>query len=62
MELIKDYDRGIIYHPGKANVVAGALSRMSHVNQVVVKSIPFDLCDKVCCGTKEGSMFLTSRS
>ena len=32
LELIKDYDMRLHYHPGKANVVADALSRKSHVN------------------------------
>jgi hypothetical protein len=32
LELIKDYDLGINYHCGKANVVADALSRRSHVS------------------------------
>jgi hypothetical protein len=31
MELIKDYDCVIDYHPGKANVVANALSRKGKV-------------------------------
>jgi hypothetical protein len=36
LELIKDYDLGINYHPGQANVVADALSRRSHVSQHVM--------------------------
>jgi hypothetical protein len=32
LELIKDYNLGINYHPGKANVVVDALSRRSHVS------------------------------
>ena len=30
LELIKDYDLEVYYHPGKANVVTDALSRKSH--------------------------------
>jgi hypothetical protein len=44
LEVIKDYDLEINYHPGKANVVANALSQRSHANHLVVKSIPSDLC------------------
>jgi hypothetical protein len=46
LELIKDYDLGINYHPGKANVVADALSRRSHVSQLVVDSMPLELCEE----------------
>jgi hypothetical protein len=45
LELIKDYDLGINYYPRKANVVADALSRRSHVSQLVVNSMPFELCE-----------------
>jgi hypothetical protein len=117
LELIKDYDMGINYHPRRANVIANALNRRSHANHLIVKSIPSELCDefakmkivantkvmemevgssllqeirrgqvedekiqeksttsrkkshpvfwkmmKECCGTKEGSMCLTSRN
>jgi hypothetical protein len=46
LELIKDYDLGINYHLGKANVVADALSRMPHLNQLIVEQMPFDLYEE----------------
>jgi hypothetical protein len=44
-KLIKDYDLGINYHPGMANMVDDALSRRSHVSQLVVDNMPFELCE-----------------
>jgi hypothetical protein len=46
LEVIKDYDLQINYHPGEAKVVADALSQRSHANHLVVKCIPSELCDK----------------
>jgi hypothetical protein len=46
LQLIKDYDLGIHNHPGKANVVADMLSCRSHVSQLVVDSMQFDLCEE----------------
>ena len=43
LELIKDYELEIHYHPGKANVVADALSRKSQVHMLAVHPIPFEL-------------------
>jgi hypothetical protein len=36
LELIKDYEIEVHYHPGKANVVADALSRKAHFNYLPV--------------------------
>ncbi|WMV58839.1 hypothetical protein MTR67_052224, partial [Solanum verrucosum] len=32
LKLLKDYDMSVLYHPGKANVVTNALSRLSMVS------------------------------
>ncbi|KAL4028562.1 hypothetical protein IC575_011759 [Cucumis melo] len=41
LELVKDYDCEILYHPGKANVVADALSRkVSHSAALITKQAP----------------------
>jgi hypothetical protein len=44
LELIKDYDLGINYHPSKANVVADALSRRSHLNILATKELLPEFC------------------
>ncbi|KAL4011167.1 hypothetical protein IC575_028216 [Cucumis melo] len=41
LELVKDYDCEILYHPGKANVVADALSRkVSHSAALITRQAP----------------------
>jgi hypothetical protein len=42
LEFIKDYNLGINYHPGKANVVADAWSQMSHLSQLEVANMSFE--------------------
>ncbi|MCI89586.1 hypothetical protein A2U01_0110875, partial [Trifolium medium] len=40
LEFLKDYDFELSYHPGKANVVADALSRKSlHVSSLMAKEL-----------------------
>ncbi|WVZ76597.1 LOW QUALITY PROTEIN: hypothetical protein U9M48_024562 [Paspalum notatum var. saurae] len=46
LELIKDYDMEIHYHPGKANVVADALSRKSYANMALGFQMPHELCEE----------------
>ncbi|TYJ98127.1 ty3-gypsy retrotransposon protein [Cucumis melo var. makuwa] len=41
LELVKDYDCEILYHPGKTNIVAGALSRkVAHSATLITKKAP----------------------
>jgi hypothetical protein len=44
LELIKDYDLGINYHPGKANVIADTQSRRSHLNMLATRELLPEFC------------------
>ncbi|GKG42681.1 hypothetical protein Tco_0476979 [Tanacetum coccineum] len=39
LELLADYDYEIRYHPGKANVVANALSQKERIKPLLVRSL-----------------------
>ena len=45
MELIKKYDMKLHYHPGKANVVADALSQKSYANTLVNGELPQEIAE-----------------
>ena len=44
LELIKDYELEVHYHPGKANVVADALSRKDHCHCLSATPLSESLC------------------
>ena len=69
MEFLKDYEFGLNYHPGKANVVADALSRKSlHMSMLMVRELELveqfrDLslvCETTSDSVKLGMLKLTS--
>jgi hypothetical protein len=45
LELIQDYDLEIHYHPGKANLVADALSPKEHVDSAIVAQLPDEIIE-----------------
>src|SRR5688500_20334693 len=62
LELIKDYELEIHYHPGKANVVADALSRKSQINLMVARPMPYELAkefDRLSLGFLNNSRGVT---
>jgi hypothetical protein len=50
LELIKDYELEIHYHPRKANVVMDVLSRKHHCNNLMVQPLTS------CCHLEEPSL------
>jgi hypothetical protein len=47
LDLIEDYDLEVHYHPGKANIVADALSRKAQCNCITMDSKIATLCDEL---------------
>jgi hypothetical protein len=47
LELIKDYDLDVHYHPGKANVVADALSHTAHCHCLSIEIFSETLCNQM---------------
>jgi hypothetical protein len=47
LELIKDYDLEVHYHPGKANVVADALSHKAHCHCSSIENFSETLCYQI---------------
>jgi hypothetical protein len=46
LELIKDYELEMHYHPSKANLVADALSRKSQAHMAIVSPMPEKLTEE----------------
>ena len=57
VELLKDYDCSILYHPGKANVVADALSRKSMGSLAHITPIKRPLIEEIHKLESEGVQF-----
>ena len=62
LELLKDYDCDILYHPGKANVVADALSRKSSGSLAHISSERRPLIQELHQLVDQGLMMKTSRT
>ncbi|KAL8135207.1 hypothetical protein AgCh_010028 [Apium graveolens] len=59
LELIKDYDFEILYHPGKANVVADALSRKERLRMITTSEELIRDFERMEIEVKEGRESMT---
>ncbi|GJR42902.1 hypothetical protein Tco_1311005 [Tanacetum coccineum] len=55
IELFSDYDCKIRYHPGKANVMADALSRKERAKPKRVRAMNMTIKDRILAAQKEAS-------
>ena len=62
LELLKDYDCDILYHPGKANMVADALSRKSSGSLAHISNEKRPLIQELHQLVDQGLMMELSRS
>ena len=60
LELLKDYNMSVLYHPGKANIVANALSRLSIGSVAYVQNDKKELTHNVHHFARLGIRFLDS--
>ena len=60
LKLLKDYDMSVLYHPGKANVMVDALSRLSMGSVAHVEEGKKELARDVPCLSRLGVQLLDS--
>ena len=53
LELLKDYDLQLQYHPGKANIVADALSGRAHLSVNAIKLVQQEILKDLDCMVTE---------
>ncbi|XP_071708884.1 uncharacterized protein [Rutidosis leptorrhynchoides] len=61
VELLNDYDYEILYYPGKANILDGALSRKERVKSLTVRALNMTGLDKQLITRDDGTLYFVNR-